>query len=321
MGPKWSVGAKVYYLRSGADMLATVFHILGGSKSVNKKLPSFVHDLIKKDFLVFWKKIAEGDGTVDASGQVQYTTGSQRLAAHLSYALDKHGFENTIHYRPEKKAYMVRTRPDGSERNRSLMNVERSFRDDFVYDLQVEGAHTFVDGVGRVLLHNTDSLWTKADLPVDDSKLGQLKLEKRIKWAEFLAPKIYRGEGFELQKDGQWKPTAFTKAKGFSLGRSRGEAWRRFDQIAGGDRIGIQRQVRLRELYRSGDTSPIDILVIKALTFEMLSKRFHYPDGETRPWHIKELTSGDVYPKGFAFEDEILDRIDTTTRAMMDAVV
>ena len=93
------------------------------------------------------------------------------------------------------------------------------------------------------------------------------------------------------------------------------------DQIAGGDRIGIQRQVRLRELYRSGDTSPIDILVIKALTFEMLSKRFHYPDGETRPWHIKELTSGDVYPKGFAFEDEILDRIDTTTRAMMDAVV
>jgi len=169
--------------------------------------------------------------------------------------------------------------------------------------------------------YDTDSLWTKADLPVDETKLGALKLEKRIEWAEFLAPKIYRGEGFELQKDGQWKPMIFTKAKGFSLGRSRGEAWRRFDQIAGGDRIGIQRQVRMRELYRSGDTSPIDILVIKALTFEMLSKRFHYPDGETRPWHIKELVSGDVYPKGFNFEDEILSTIDTTTRAMMDAVV
>lgn len=168
---------------------------------------------------------------------------------------------------------------------------------------------------------DTDSCFTKANLPVDDTKLGALKLEKKIAWAEFLAPKIYRGEGFELGKDGQWKPLQITKAKGFSLGRSRGEAWRRFDQIAGGDRIGIQRQVRLRELYRSGDTSPIDILVIKALTFEMLSKRFHYPDGETRPWHIKELVSGDVYPKGFNFEDEILDRIDTTTRAMMDAVV
>jgi hypothetical protein len=169
--------------------------------------------------------------------------------------------------------------------------------------------------------YDTDSLWTNADLPVDETKLGALKLEKRIDWAEFLAPKIYRGEGFELQKDGQWKAMQFTKAKGFSLGKARGEAWRRFDQIAGGDRIGIQRQVRMRELYRSNNTSPIDILVIKALTFEMLSKRFHYPDGHTRPWHIKELVSGDVYPKGFNFEPEILNQIDTTTRAMMDSVV
>lgn len=170
---------------------------------------------------------------------------------------------------------------------------------------------------------DTDSLFSRADLPVDETKLGKLKLEKKITWAEFLAPKIYRGEGFELQKNGQWseEQTQYTKAKGFSLGKSRGEAWQRFDQIAGGDRIGIQRQVRMRELYRSGDTAPIDILVIKALTFEMLSKRFHYPDGETRPWHIKELVSGDVYPKGFNFEPEIWNSIDTTTRAMMDAVV
>ena len=172
---------------------------------------------------------------------------------------------------------------------------------------------------------DTDSIATRATLPVDEKKLGMLKLEKKLDWAEFIAPKIYRGEGFELeQKSGQWvekEPIRMAKAKGFSLGKHRDEAWDKFAKIAAGDRIGIQRQVRLRELYRSGLTAPIDILVIKALTFEMLSKRFHYPDGETRPWAIKELHSGDFYPKGFDFEPEFYDRLDTTTRAMMEAAV
>ncbi len=167
---------------------------------------------------------------------------------------------------------------------------------------------------------DTDSIATRAELPSNEYKLGALKLEKKMEWADFLAPKIYRGEGMELKK-GQWSPIQMTKAKGFSLGKTRDEAWARFEKIAAGDRIGIQRMIRLRELYRSGLTSPVEILVIKALTFEMLSKRFHYPDGETRPWHMKELTSGDVYPKGFDFEPEIASRIDTTTRAMMEAVV
>lgn len=172
---------------------------------------------------------------------------------------------------------------------------------------------------------DTDSIATKATLPVDEKKLGMLKLEKKLDWAEFIAPKIYRGEGFELkQESGQWvefEPIRMTKAKGFSLGKHKSEAWDRFAKIAAGDRIGIQRQVRLRELYRSGLTAPIDILVIKALTFEMLSKRFHYPDGETRPWSIDELHSGDVYPKGFDFEPEFYDRLDTTTKAMLEAAV
>jgi hypothetical protein len=63
------------------------------------------------------------------------------------------------------------------------------------------------------------------------------------------------------------------------------------------------------------------MLVVKALTFEMLSKRFHYPDGETRPWSIKELMSGDVYPKGFDFEKDLVARFDTVTKAMLAAAV
>ena len=170
---------------------------------------------------------------------------------------------------------------------------------------------------------DTDSVATKADLPTDAKKLGSLKLEKKLDWAQFLAPKIYRGEGFELLSNGQWatEPYQMVKAKGFSLGKAKGQAWERFDRLSQGDRVGIQRMTRMRELYRMGETAPVDVLVIKALTFEMLSKRFHYPDGETRAWTIKELMSGDFYPKGFDFEPEIMDKLDTTTKAMLAAVV
>lgn len=172
---------------------------------------------------------------------------------------------------------------------------------------------------------DTDSIATKADLPVDDTTLGALKLEKKIDWAEFVAPKIYRGEGFELKRDGTWEPKQLAKAKGFSLGYG-AKAFEKLDKIIAGDRIGVQRMTRLRELYRtmvggSYTTAPFELLVIKALTFEMISKRFHYPDGETRPWSIKELSSGTQASKGFDFEAEIREGFDPVTRAMLLAAV
>jgi hypothetical protein len=172
---------------------------------------------------------------------------------------------------------------------------------------------------------DTDSLATKADLPVDDKTLGALKLEKRMEWADFVAPKIYRGEGFELGKSGKWEPRRLTKAKGFSLGSGQA-AWDKLDQIIAGDRVGVQRMTRMRELYRTMvdgkyTTAPFELLVIKALTFEMLSKRFHYPDGETRPWSVAELRSGDAVPSGFDFEEEIRANFDTVTTAMLEAAL
>jgi hypothetical protein len=172
---------------------------------------------------------------------------------------------------------------------------------------------------------DTDSIATKASLPIDDKTLGALKLEKRMEWAQFVAPKIYRGEGFELMRDGSWKPKQLNKAKGFSLGSGQ-QAFDKLDRIIAGDRIGVQRMTRMRELYRTmvnGQyaTAPFEMLVIKALTFEMLAKRFHYPDGETRPWSITELMSGDIYPKGFDFEDEITRNFDTVTKAMLASAV
>lgn len=324
--PKWDPGSQVFLLRSGAQMMACLFGCLGGIRgSTDRRLPSLVYELDSEDMAVFWDKIMEGDGTVDEAGARSYTTSSRLLAAGLSYVLSQHGLEHSLHYRLSKGSYMLRLRPEGTERQRWTTHVEVTCQTRHVYDLEVEGAHTFVDGVGRVLLHNTDSLATKADLPVDDKTLGALKLEKKMDWAQFMAPKIYRGEGFELKRDGTWESKRLTKAKGFSLGRGQ-QAWDKLDKIIAGDRVGVQRMTRMRELYRTlvegqYTTSPFEMLVSKALTFEMLSKRFHYPDGETRPWSIAELRSGDRMSSGFDFDEEIRRNFDTVTKAMLAAAV
>lgn len=171
---------------------------------------------------------------------------------------------------------------------------------------------------------DTDSICTKATLPVDPKKLGMLKLEKEVDWAEFVAPKIYRGEGYEIEKDTK-KAIRLAKAKGFSLGKF-DDPLEALGRIIEGEQIGVQSMVRMRELYRAAnvddaETAPFEKLTIKALTHRMLSKRYQYPDGKTRPWTVDEIVSGDFQRQGFDFDEEFMSRLDTTTRAMMAAAV
>ena len=142
---------------------------------------------------------------------------------------------------------------------------------------------------------DTDSVATLAKLPTGE-KLGALKLEKKITEATFAAPKVYMGEGYELKKDGTWAPVKLNKAKGFSLPKNPEEARAKLLKIIEGQEIEVQRMARLRELYRMQVSEPVEVVIRKALTGLMLSKRFHYPDGSTRPWSIDELYSGNANP-------------------------
>ena len=180
-------------------------------------------------------------------------------------------------------------------------------------------------GQGKPIYYcDTDSIASKAILPTDDKKLGMLKLEKRMYWAEFVAPKIYRGEGEEL-KNGVWKAVRLARAKGFSLGKF-DDPVEMLGRIIDGEQVGVQTMVRLRELYRAfaggiAESAPYEQLVIKSLTQRMLSKRYQYPDGKTRAWTVGEIASGDFQPMGFDFDQKFLDALDTTTRAMLASAV
>jgi hypothetical protein len=208
-------GSGMFALRSGAAPLSCFFAALGGRRSDGKKLPSFVYDLTATDAMILWEKLLEGDGhrilskrggEIIETGQVCYTTKSQELTAGLSYLLDQLSIEHAINYRADKKVWSLRTRPAGSGRTRKTTHIEiEQNQSKYVYDLEVQGAHTFVDGVGRVLLHNTDSVICDVDMP-SGKELGEWKQEhaniSRLA-GEFDSPKSYRltslvkGEYFE----------------------------------------------------------------------------------------------------------------------------
>lgn len=119
-------------------------------------------------------------------------------------------------------------------------------------------------------------------------ELGDLKLEREMKnddhpW-EFVAPKVYR-MGDKV------------KAKGFSLGwdekkpAKKARAIKLFEDLIDNREIEVERMVRIRENFGKGRIMPTEAVIKKGLRGKMIPKRFTYPDGSTRPWHVDELRS------------------------------
>lgn len=143
---------------------------------------------------------------------------------------------------------------------------------------------------------DTDGFATTDQFPTS-SELGGLKLEKMLTSeiddegevynSEFIAPKVYRLRG-EIEDKGEWKPTTIVKAKGFSLAKGElGEI--QFNTLLNRREIYIERMARIRENMGKGRITPYEGDLKKALRGNLITKRFHYPDGQTRPWHIDEL--------------------------------
>ena len=157
----FDTGSNCHALRSGTALMANVFAVLGGVTSRRKCIPSFMFDACSAEVDVFLQAMMEGDGYCDASGAWSYTTNSPKLAAGLSYLWDQRGVAHSFSFRESKRAYSLRTRKQGERPSRYSIKHTRRPADAAVYDLTVEGAATFVDGVGRVVLHNTDSLFVE----------------------------------------------------------------------------------------------------------------------------------------------------------------
>lgn len=140
----------------------------------------------------------------------------------------------------------------------------------------------YLTHAGLVHYCDTDGFSTKREFPTGE-ELGELKLEKFIRRGTFIAPKVYRlegtdGKGKELGDEG-------CKAKGFS--RMTIERW---EKLKDDEEIEYLRMRRIKELYKKGDMKPREDLILKRLRRVLIPKRYMYPDGRSRPWHIGELT-------------------------------
>lgn len=140
----------------------------------------------------------------------------------------------------------------------------------------------------RFLSHSNDFHYCDTDgfsttaLYHTGPELGELKLEREIKEGFFVAPKVYRLDDK-------------VKAKGFSLGwdekkqKKKERAIALFEDLVANREIEVERMVRIRENFGKGRIAPCEKIVKKGLRGTNLTKRFTYPDGSTRPWHIDEI--------------------------------
>lgn len=171
---------------------------------------------------------------------------------------------------------------------------------------------THITSIGRRTLYNhmiacdevhycdTDGFSTTTQFS-QSKKLGGLKLERRTYRGTFAASKLYDIDG-AVMEDGTWKAKRYTRMKGFQRPTAT-----RFARLLEGQEIEMERMARIRERWRAGDTSPQESVIKKRMRLKMswepsfnaatdsLPKRFMYPDGHTRPWHLSELES--VYGK------------------------
>jgi DNA polymerase I len=146
------------------ELSAVFFKQFAGQTSRGKRIPSFVFHLSETEQQVFIDTLVEGDGSRTfpryteeyAERNFDYETTSRELAAGLSMLLTQRGRKHSLKYRDSKESYTVRTCEFyRAGRDPVLTEVDH---DDYVYDLSVAENQNFVDAVGGIVLHNTDSI-------------------------------------------------------------------------------------------------------------------------------------------------------------------
>jgi DNA polymerase elongation subunit (family B) len=192
------------------ELAAVFFREFAGQTSRGKRIPSFVFHLPAEKQDVFLQMLVEGDGsrvfprysTEYAERNFDFETTSRELAGGLSILLTQRDRKHSLKYRPEKDSYTIRTCDSyRSGRSPVLTPVEH---DGYVYDLSVRENENFVDAVGGIVLHNTDSVMVSmgADAEKEGAIERSFEIEERINDAydEFAREQLNAAEHrFEIE--------------------------------------------------------------------------------------------------------------------------
>jgi len=141
---------------------------LCGRHAQNKRLPDFVLMLDKDYINVLLNDMIKGDGYRERREKYseeyrekhfRYATTSRRLVAQLSFILTRLGIKYSVWYNIKegfKPIYTISACTKyWRDSNQKVVVEDVTEGEEYVYDLEVEGSHAFVDGVGLLTLHNT----------------------------------------------------------------------------------------------------------------------------------------------------------------------
>ncbi|MFB6227572.1 MAG: DNA polymerase domain-containing protein, partial [Halobacteriales archaeon] len=170
------------------ELAAVFFREFAGQTSRGKRIPSFVFHLPGDQQDLFLDVLVEGDGSREfpryseayAERNFDFKTTSRELAAGLSTLLTQRGKKHSLKYRDAKDSYTIRT-VDYYRGGRDPVLEERD-HDGYVYDLSVAENENFVDAVGGLVLHNTDSVMLElgGDTPKDEAIERSFEIEEHI---------------------------------------------------------------------------------------------------------------------------------------------
>jgi DNA polymerase elongation subunit (family B) len=202
---------KTYKLQMMSQIAAIFFKGLAGQKSIGKKIPQFIYHVNKKYQDKFLEYLILTDGSKKVNETLhysqmykeknfKYTTKSLELVSGITLLLRQLNQNYALSFRPEKETYAITT--SDKVNNRLITKIKKEKFEGYVYDLEVEDNHMFVDSCGQILLHNTDSIFVvpKVKSLAEANKIGE-KLEKGINefYSKHIQEKYKRKSFLELE--------------------------------------------------------------------------------------------------------------------------
>ncbi|WP_058367233.1 DNA polymerase domain-containing protein [Haloparvum sedimenti] len=185
------------------ELTAVFFREFAGQTSRGKRIPGFVFNLDEDLQNLFLDVLIEGDGSREfpryseeyCERNFDFETTSRELAAGLSTLLTQRGKKHSLKYRDSKGSYTVRTCEFyRGGRDPVIKDVDH---DGYVYDLSVAENENFVDGVGGIVLHNTDSVMLSlGDTPKEEAIEQSFAIEDHIngRYDDFAAAELNADE-------------------------------------------------------------------------------------------------------------------------------
>ncbi|ERG96751.1 DNA polymerase domain-containing protein [Haloquadratum walsbyi] len=161
-----NTGDSTFRCHISTTLAATVMTAFVGHPAENNQLPSVVYHLPDAEQSYFIQQLIRPKSNellscpqnIDDSISIEsdFTTSSRELAAGVSMLLTQCGQSYSILQRGSEDVYTIQVGdPPSSECEPMLIETADS---GYVYDLSVEANQNFVDGLGGLVLHNTDSV-------------------------------------------------------------------------------------------------------------------------------------------------------------------